>query len=664
MSGLQRIVRHPDRLNDPHARCLELASEALLAPLDEAEAAWLEEHLAGCEPCRRTVDAFSADAALLRSLRDDLPPVPRDLGARVSLALDAEVRDATRTGRRAGLRRSAGARRPSLAFAGLAAVVVVALLVGPLAAPSTSPAGSLPPAGSLLPEATPILVNAQPVAWASRDANGSYIISSAQVGQVCPATEGSACGTLDGSVRTVASLSVKPSSMTLGRDGSPAVVVGQGAVYAVPVNLVPTHSPAPSASSAPTSVPVQTPAASGGPATPPAGSPPPSEPAASPSATPSAPATEVPTGTPTPSSATTPEPSGAATPAASPSATPVLSPAAATPLPTLPPPTPAPTPAAALKIADNVVLTGTPPAYSPDGRWVAFSARPTDGTHGSDIYVWEVGRQRATALTTDHASVFSGWLNDLILGSTVRTAAVTPAATPAATGAAASATPTATPTAGLPSAAAAAPGPLPGAIPAPDADPATVVARSFLLDPADDTTTALPLDGAWRPVVDPTGRTVVYWTGTFAWSDDARTWVPAMGGLVAAAWRDVLVKGAVPASQALPGDAAGPRVAVWDVRFDPAGRRLGVWVADPAEPGTGRLALVAVNDDGSLGSTILADQSALPGFSLDADRLAWSTPPGRNGEGSLVTVFAWNGDAAGQVQTMPNPGNDPLVVSR
>ncbi len=303
-----------------------------------------------------------------------------------------------------------------------------------------------------------------------------------------------------------------------------------------------------------------------------------------------------------------------------------------------------------------MVLIGTPPAYSPDGRWVAFSARPTDGSHGPDIYAWEVGRQRALALTTDHASVFSGWLNDRILGSTVRNAA----ATSDATGTKASTSPTAE----VPPAPSAAPGPLPGAVPAPDADPATVVARSFLLDPAHDTTAPLRLDGVWRPVVDPTGRTVVYWTGAFSWSDVERTWVPALGGLVAAAWRAVLVDGAVPAPQGLPGDASGPRVTEWDVRFDPAGRRLGVWVADPAEPGAGRLALVAVNDDGALGDTVLVDQSALPGFSLDADRLAWSTPPGRNGEGSLVTVFAWNGDAAGQVQTMPNPGNDPLVVSR
>jgi len=102
----------------------------------------------------------------------------------------------------------------------------------------------------------------------------------------------------------------------------------------------------------------------------------------------------------------------------------------------------------------------------------------------------------------------------------------------------------------------------------------------------------------------------------------------------------------------------------WEVRFDPAGRRLGVWVADPAVPGTGRLSLVAVESDGSLGDVLLADAAALPGFSVGADRLAWSTPPGRNGQGSLVTVFAWRGDAAGQLYGMPDPGDEPIVVVR
>jgi hypothetical protein len=51
MSGLQRVTRHPDRVNDPHVRAHALASDALLGPLRPPRA-WLDEHCclrtAGC----------------------------------------------------------------------------------------------------------------------------------------------------------------------------------------------------------------------------------------------------------------------------------------------------------------------------------------------------------------------------------------------------------------------------------------------------------------------------------------------------------------------------------------------------------------------------------------------------------------------------------------
>ncbi len=66
-------------------------------------------------------------------------------------------------------------------------------------------------------------------------------------------------------------------------------------------------------------------------------------------------------------------------------------------------------------------------------------------------------------------------------------------------------------------------------VPAADADPAIVTARSFLVDPATGTVIAIPLDGVWRPVVDPTGRVAVFWTGTLAWSAVDVAWLPATG---------------------------------------------------------------------------------------------------------------------------------------
>ncbi len=122
--------------------------------------------------------------------------------------------------------------------------------------------------------------------------------------------------------------------------------------------------------------------------------------------------------------------------------------------------------------------------------------------------------------------------------------------------------------------------------------------------------------------------------------------------------------GASPDASSLPVEAAAGNVVDWEVRFDPAGRRLGVWIADPTQPGAGRLSLVTVEEDGRLGPVVLADAAALSGFSLDADRLAWSTPPGQNGQGSLVAVFAWKGDAAGQLYSLPELGSSPLLVAR
>jgi hypothetical protein len=669
MSGLRRITQHPDRIRDPHARARELLSDALLGPLDELDAVWLDEHLAHCAPCAADGEAFAADAAMLHDLRGDLPAVPRDLGARVSLALDDEVRRALRGRRPAGLsggRAGRPGRRSAWtggAFAGLAVAALIAILVLPLGILPGTPATTQPPGMSVAPEATPITVDTQPVAWVRKTTAGTYVISSAEVDRVCPGVDATSCGTLDGTAETVASLDLKPSSLLLPRDGNPAVVVGNEAVYAVSLDKpAPVTSPEPGTSPLPTSEPAQSPAVTGEPATPPADSPAPSatlpspEPSATtpppeatpevtPEATPEAgTATPAPSdaGSPTPAptsgvaggdtTAETPSPSAESTPTASPGPVETATPAPPTPLPTMPPATPAPTASAIRAIAERVIIVGALPAYSPDGKWVAFSARPADGSHGPDIYAWRVGDRRARVLTDDHGSIFAGWSDGLILASSARLAdAVETKA---------------------------------DALPAADADPTMVVARSFMVDPARKTVTEIARDGIWLPVVDSTGRVVVYWSGSLGWSATARTWLPAAGRLLVADWHRVLDPDRDVAARMLPATATALGIADFEVRFDPAGRRLAVWTGDPENPGAGHIALVTVNDDGSLGKVLLADAAALPGFSLDADRLAWSTPPGRNGEGSHVTVYAWRGENAGQVYSIPDSGDEPLVVGR
>lgn len=347
---------------------------------------------------------------------------------------------------------------------------------------------------------------------------------------------------------------------------------------------------------------------------------------------------------------------------------------------------------------------GPPPAYSTDGQWVAFSARSIDGLQGPDIYVWHVGDRRARPLTTDHASVFSAWDGDQVLGSavlragspTLETRAVTivPApspsplsASPAPGSTAEDASSTGTPMLTSPVRSSApptlivppgTPEPLPSdlrdlatASAPPSATPSSATASplpsvpvgSFLIDPATGTQTRITRPAIWRPVVDPTNRTVIFWTGEQALDPATNTWVPTNGQLVAADWQALLGPGDVAATP-LPGSAGLSGVTSWDVRWDPSGRHLAIWIADPADPSVGSLSLFAVNADGSIGATLLADIAALPGLSLGSDRLAWASPSGQNGQGSTLSVYAWSDDGAGSVHGAPDPGTGDLVVAR
>jgi hypothetical protein len=49
---------------------------------------------------------------------------------------------------------------------------------------------------------------------------------------------------------------------------------------------------------------------------------------------------------------------------------------------------------------------------------------------------------------------------------------------------------------------------------------------------------------------------------------------------------------------------------------------------------------------------------------MGADRLAWATPPGPDGDGSRLQVLAWSGASAGQIDGQPVPGSDSVVVVR
>ena len=117
----------------------------------------------------------------------------------------------------------------------------------------------------------------------------------------------------------------------------------------------------------------------------------------------------------------------------------------------------------------------------------------------------------------------------------------------------------------------------------------------------------------------------------------------------------------------LPAPLTGSPIREWDMRWDPSGARLAVWLADPVDATIGTLSLHTLDrtsDTLDPHGVLLDQQTALPGFSIRAGRLAWATPPGQGGQESQVKVLAWTGAAAGLIQSDPGQGPGALVVIR
>jgi hypothetical protein len=190
-------------------------------------------------------------------------------------------------------------------------------------------------------------------------------------------------------------------------------------------------------------------------------------------------------------------------PSATPAATPEIEATPAPPsiepsgAPETAPTSPSPIPSSAIdggviEIASGVTVVGDT-AYSDDGTWLAFSARPTDGSAGPDLYLWHVGDPSALPVTTDHETYFSAWLGNEVLASRVDVSAAPSASNdPSATGDPAAATPAAT--IGADSSAGAGPA---TAAPVVEGHPS-----SFLLDPATLARSEIAEPDVWLPVVD------------------------------------------------------------------------------------------------------------------------------------------------------------------
>lgn len=306
-------------------------------------------------------------------------------------------------------------------------------------------------------------------------------------------------------------------------------------------------------------------------------------------------------------------------------------------------PGPSPTESLVLEIASGVTVVGEA-AYSVDGKWLAFSARPSDGSSGPDLYLWNVGQPTALAVTTDHRTYFSTWLGDRILASRVE-----PASDPNVGGGKPTGKPTANESAD-------ANGKPEGKL---EAHPS-----SFLLDPATLARTEIAQPDLWLPVVDATGRYAAYWSGTLLPTRDGLDWELGTGKVVLSGWSAGADAEATPEPTEAP--MLGPtgtqvtlvpgHSAAFKAKFDPTSTRLAIWVGEQLEAEVGRLHLVVLDPaTGAVatGPEPLPGAPALRRFSIDVGRLAWVNPSGQDGQESSVQVLGWSSTTFGEIRTIP-----------
>lgn len=610
MTRFARIRRRPDHWASPHDRARVRAAERLDGPLGLAEATWLDEHLAGCDACSAIASAYEADRQSLRAVAADPPEPPRDLWARTAAAIE---RESAAHGRAAADPSAPPGRRIPLGT--LSGIAVIAVVVG-VSAVSTNlfsggaAVGTLSGGGDAMANdsartdlgtasaevagalPTPIAVGAGQVQWVRARGDGTFAYNAAPIDEVCPADGQDGCATLEDAAAKRFALTSEPETIIGSPTDGQAVVVSRDAAGRQSIVVV----DLPDADAAQIDP----------------------EPVVTPSEAP----TLTPTAAPASPAVTEATPTGSAQPGLSdpPTATPppesTLSPTATPPASVEPPASPTaspePTVAATFPLADGVEVVGPSAAFSADGTWFAFTARPADGSRGPDVFVWRIGDASARALTTDGRSTFASWAEHEVLVSRAGG----------------------------------------------DTSGEGALAMTVALDPTSGT--ERPAGMSWRPVVDPSGTRAVAWVGDVeaTGTDATEAYRLAEGRLELQPWPPV--DDASSSANQVVVDAA---VADFDVRWDGSGTWFAVWVSDPTDPSLGRLSLFQVDPtSGILSQPVGAPQDvpALPGFSIGEGRLAWATPPGQGGEGSRVQIVAWSEGGVGTIETAP--GEDLIVV--
>jgi hypothetical protein len=576
---------------DDHDRALDLAALRIDEALDAADAAWLDGHLALCDGCADTAEELASDADLFAPLRETAPTPPRDLWARTAAAIDAE-----RGARRGGFVRGRVFGVPAAALAPVAGVAVVALVASSLLL-NGQPVVPVAP-GTGVPVPTAIAMGSGDVAVLTRNPDGTLEYRTGGLDEVCPlVAEDCAAAAPSFSVAQVAGLDAGGDVAAIISPTRDRLVVvqrsskGSDGVFVVPVKPRITAASSPHATEAPTAA--ATVGATRPPATTAASAVPASDAPATSAADPSAsvapsdvPASDAPgSASPTDRPAPTDEPTAA--PTDKPSHEPTPAPTVAV----------TPKPDGTLEIASDVVVVGSNAAYTLDGSLFAFTARPSDGSRGPDVFVWDTSETKARAVTHDHRSVFAGWAGSSLLVSRVTDGTAHTVMLSARSG-----------------------------------------ARKGDLDVA-----------AWLPVVSPDGGHAAWWDGTVKLGDDGVTWVPDKGRLVLGAWPaeasadvQVLARGEVDA---------------FEVRWSEDGSAVAAWTGGDGVKASGSITIYAVDREtgrAKLGAPILEDEPAYAGFSVEAGRLVYAAP-GKDGK-RAVWVFGWHGATVGKVRLAGDAG--------
>jgi hypothetical protein len=545
-------------------------------PLGLSESAWLDAHLAGCEDCAGVAASYELDRQALRALSEPPPEPPRDLWARTAAAIE---RGRPTDG-------SLPYRPMRVPFGVLSGIAVVAVVIAASAVsgglfdgigggtamsdvrtpgPGTPGPGSTTAPTARVAAATPFDVGAGEVQWFGRQPDGQLAYSAASIRKVCPMDSPADCATLDDQTGGGVALGAGPRSITGSPTRGHAVVVSDDGAGGQRITVVSLPTPGP------TEQPVPTPSS---PPTPSAGA--------------ATPAPTIPSVSPDPTAS--PGPDGSVAPSLSPD----------------------PGLAEDLAIASDILVVGESAAFDADGSWFAFTARPSDGSGGEDVYVWHEGDQVVRALSTTGDTYFASWAGTEIVASR----------------------------------------PGPGSL---DGESQPV---SILIDP--ETGTERPAGDLWRPFVDPAGTRAVAWVGSVTTSDDGGTVVPGTGRVELRPWS--VEDGAIAGGGATQIVAEGP-MADLDVRWDPSGEWFATWIAESVDSHVGRLTLQRV--DPMTGLLLAVDGAptdvpARPGFSIGEGRLAWTTPPGQDGEGSRIRIVAWAPDGVGTAES--NPGDGLIIV--